>query len=113
MLVRKGERIIANNVKKASNFFQRFLGLMFSKDMYNFDGLLLCPCKSIHTCFMFYPIDVVFLSSDMKIVGILRNLRPWRVTKIYFKAVQVLELKGGILPDDIFLGDTLEVVCIN
>ncbi len=113
MLVKKGEHIIAKNVKKTSNFIQRCLGLMFSQDMYGFDGLLLYPCKSIHTFFMFYPIDVVFLNGDMKIVGILRNMKPWRITKIYFNAQQVLELKGGTLPDNISLEDTLEVICTN
>ena len=113
MMIKKGETTIAHNVKRASGFFERSLGLMFSSGMHGLDGLLLEPCKSIHTFFMKYPIDVVFLDRQMNIVAIVRNMRPWRVSRIYFKAVYTLELGGGALPDSINVGDSLEVVCTS
>ena len=81
--------------------------------MGDFDGILITPCKSIHTFFMFYPIDVVFLDQDNKIVQILNNVKPWRVTKFYFNAISVLEMKAGSLPNNLALGDKLEVICTN
>lgn len=104
---------ICQNFKIASGFFDRLIGLMFKGDMANYDGLLIKKCNSIHTFFMFFAIDVVFMDSSYKVVRIIRNMKPWRVTRMYFKASQVLELKAGALNDQLQLGDRLEVVCIN
>ena len=84
---------------------------MFSSDMFGFDGLLIKPCNSIHTFFMQYSLDVAFLDKDLKIVKIIRNLRPWRITGLYLKANQVLELKAGTLDNKIVEGD--QVLCLN
>ena len=111
---KKGGPIVARRIKRASGFFDRALGLMFSKEMRDFDGLLLHPCRSIHTCFMRYPIDVVFLNKTMKIVGIVREIRPWRMTGLYLRADRALELMGGTLPNDVRIGDQLEEdICTN
>ena len=104
---------MANQVKRASSFADRVLGLMFSERMDGFDGLLLSPCRSVHSFFVHFPIDVVFLSKEMEIVGIVREMRPWRMTRIYFKAYQTLELMGGELPAEIKVGDRLEAVCTS
>ena len=45
---------------------------------------------------MNYSIDVVFLNKDYRVIKIMRNLRPWRMTGIYFKASQVLEIKSCV-----------------
>jgi uncharacterized membrane protein (UPF0127 family) len=101
------------NVKIASTFYDRLVGLMFRKSMLDSDGLLINPCRSIHTFFMRYEIDVLFLDSNYKIVRIIRHLKPWKMTWLYWKASQVLEFYGGTLPEGIIEGDTLEVVCIS
>jgi uncharacterized membrane protein (UPF0127 family) len=114
MMVQNQNKIkIAENAIEASSMLSRMKGLMFSSGMDGFDGLFIKPCNSIHTFFMNYPIDVLFLNKEMKIVKIKRNLRPWRMTRMYFNAHQVLELKGGTLDDRIIEGDNLEVLCIN
>ena len=104
---------IAENVKVAYSFLSRLIGLMFSKGLVGFDALLIRPCNSIHTFFMRYNIDVVFLDKQMRIVSIIRNIKPWRMTWIYFKSHQVIEMAGGSLPQNINEGETLEVVCTN
>jgi len=81
---------IAGQARLASGFIDRAVGLMFKHKMEHFDGLLLYPCQSIHTCFMNFDIDVMYIGSDYKIVKIVRHLKPWRVTGIYFKAKMVL-----------------------
>lgn len=106
-------KTIAENVKIADSFISRLIGLMFSKGLIGFDALLIKPCNSIHTFFMRYNIDVVFLDKEMRIVRIIRNIRPWRMTWIYFKSHQVIEMAGGSFPQDINEGETLEVVCTN
>ena len=57
-------------------------------------GLLLPGTKSVHTHFMRFPIDVVFLDSDRRIVSLVTALRPWRMAAAA-TAAAVLELAAG------------------
>lgn len=104
-----GERIVI-----AKSFFSRLKGLMFDRSLgTDFDGILIKPCNSIHTFFMNYSIDAVFLNKEYKVVKIMRDLRPWRMTGIYFRASQVLEIKSGLLPKEISEDDLLDEICIS
>jgi Uncharacterized ACR, COG1430 len=59
-------------------------------------GLLIKPCSSIHTFFMAYPIDVLFLSSDGVVLKIVSGLKPWRMA--WCKgATAVLEMRPSVL----------------
>ena len=109
MRVRKGESIVAEKVDVADSMHLRLLGLMFSKNIGERDGLLITPCNSIHTFFMRYDLDIVFLSKTDEVVRIIREMKPWRMTRMYFKANKVLEMTGGTLPDDINVGDKLVI----
>lgn len=101
---------ISEKILVADNMISRIVGLMFrSTPPQNAEGLLLDPCNSIHTCFMRYPIDVVFLNKNNKVIKVIRDLRPWRMTWIYFKASKTLELPAGKLPLEVKEGDVLEV----
>lgn len=113
VVLKKTGEDIASNVRLAKTELSRIVGLMFSKEMVGFDGLLIDRCNSIHTCFMRYSIDVLFLDNDNRIVKIFRNLVPWRITLPRFKARKALELKGGSLPETVQEGDMLEFVCSN
>ena len=108
------EMILGEKIFIASTFFERLKGLMFDKKLgEDFDGMLIKQCNSIHTFFMNYNIDVLFLNKNLEVIKIIRGIKPWRVTKIYFSANQVLELKGGSLSSSIVEGDLLEEICIN
>lgn len=102
--------VLGSNIRKATSFRDRLLGLMFLDEMKNMDGLLIEPCRSIHNFFVRFPIDVVFISKSNKVVKVLRNFRPWYVSGIYFRASKTLELPAGALHDDIKPGDQLEVL---
>lgn len=112
MKVKLGEQFISQQTRLANNPISRMIGLMFKKEMKNYDGLLIRPCNSIHTFFMRFSIDAVFLNKDFKVIRIYRDLKPWRMTTIIWKANQVLELKAGTLPDNVKEGDSL-TVCTN
>ncbi len=109
VLHKKTNNVIANKVRYVNTAWGRMLGLMFIKEMKGFDGLILDPANSVHNCFVRFPIDVVFLNSENRIVKIIRNFKPWRFSWIYFKSRRVLEIKGGSLSEDIDVGDELEV----
>ncbi|WP_372654701.1 DUF192 domain-containing protein [Halobacteriovorax sp.] len=112
-IVKFKDEIICKDLQIADDFVSRLIGLMFKKDMYGFDGLLIKQCNSIHTFFMRYAIDIIFLDKDLKVVKVIENMKPWRATLMYFKAAQVLELKSGSLKNKIKKDDQLEMICTN
>ena len=69
-------------------------GLLGRSELAPGEGLLIRPAPSVHTFFMRFPIDVVFLDRDRTIVKIVSRLRPWRVASAR-KAVAALELEAG------------------
>ncbi|MFA7612994.1 MAG: DUF192 domain-containing protein [Candidatus Caldatribacteriota bacterium] len=104
------DKCISEKILVADNMLSRIIGLMFrASPPQEAEGLLLDPCNSIHTCFMRYPLDVAFLNSQNKVIKIIRNLKPWRMTWIYFKASKTLEMPAGKLPMELKEGDILEV----
>jgi uncharacterized protein len=105
--------VISQQLRVAEKMLERMVGLMFRAEMNGFDALLIKECRSIHTFFMRYPIDVVFLNASFEVRKIIRNIKPWRMTWIYFSASQVLELRAGALPIEVREGDKLEVVCTS
>jgi uncharacterized protein len=105
--------VVCQKMVVAKNILARMKGLMFSQSLPDCDGFLISPCNSIHTFFMLYPLDIVFLDEDFKVVKIIRNLSPWRMTWIYFKARHVLEMKAETLTRDLRSGDRLEALCIS
>lgn len=64
-------------IKLCNNIFNRFLGLMFKKNI-NY-GLCFPRCSSIHTFFMRIPIDVIMADKDYNILYIFKNLKPNKI----------------------------------
>lgn len=112
MKTQAGE-VVCQDMAIADDMFARMKGLMFSENLPGCDGLLISPCNSIHTFFMLYSLDVVFLDRDFNVVKVIYDLRPWRMSWIYFKAHQVLEMRAGTLRKDLKSGDKLEALCIS
>jgi uncharacterized membrane protein (UPF0127 family) len=88
---------IAGNVSVARGLFARMKGLLGKSEMASGDGLLIEPCRGIHTFGMRFGIDAVFFDRRSRIVAVRRGLAPNRLTPFYFRAVGVLELPAGAL----------------
>ena len=73
------------------------------------EGLWIVPCPMIHTFFMRFAIDVLFLDRRLNVVRVLENLKPWRLSPWVFRATSVLELAGGRLQGSVRVGDQLEI----
>lgn len=58
--------------------FGRMRGLLGRRSLAPGEGLLLKPASSVHTFFMRFAIDVVFLDRDLRVLSIAANVRPWR-----------------------------------
>lgn len=72
----------------------RLRGLLGRKQLEADEGLLLTPASSIHTSFMRFPIDVVFLDADLTVLGMREAMKPWRM-KAWRGSRSVLELPAG------------------
>lgn len=77
------------NLKVCAGFFSRLKGMLFSRKAVLKDAYLIVPCDGIHTFFMAYPIDVVFLSEYGEIMY-QSNVVPYRIRTVK-KAYAVLE----------------------
>ncbi len=102
-------KLLSKDILVAESLVSRMIGLMFKEKLVDAEGLMIDPCRSIHTFFMRYNLDIVFLSRDNLVIKIIRDLKPWRITWIYFRATKTLEMPAGRLPTDINVGDRLEV----
>lgn len=87
--------IISERAKIADSFFTKFKGLMFKKEIKEEEALVLTETNSIHTFFMFFPIDVIFLNENFSVVKKIENLKPNLITSPFTKAKFVIELKSG------------------
>ncbi|WP_396269300.1 DUF192 domain-containing protein, partial [Ideonella sp.] len=72
------------------------------------EGLLITRCDSIHTCFMRFAIDVVYLDRTANVVRLAPGLKPWRFHLGGRAAVHTLELSAGSIHRlGIKVGDSL------
>ena len=86
--------VICENCFVADRALARMRGLLGRKSLEQGEGMLLRRASSVHTFFMRFAIDVVFLDRNDTVVGIERELRPWRTARRR-GAKAVLELPAG------------------
>jgi uncharacterized membrane protein (UPF0127 family) len=106
---RTRDRAIAARVAVADDLESRSRGLLGRTAMAPEEGLWIVPCPMIHTFFMKFAIDVLFLDRGLRVVRVLEGLKPWRLSPWVFRAHSVLELAGGSLQGSTRVGDSLEM----
>lgn len=103
-------RCLAGDVRLANTFLTRLRGLMFTYRPGPGEGIWLRPCQGVHTFWMLFTIDVIFLDRELRIVRLVDNLRPFRMTRPCFAAHSVLELPAGAIAEyGLKVGDQLAV----
>jgi uncharacterized membrane protein (UPF0127 family) len=81
-------------IEVADSVCARLVGLIGRRGLPPGEALLLRPAGSVHTAFMRFAIDVVFLDRDLTVIDVLEGVRPWRV-RARSRARAVLELAAG------------------
>lgn len=89
--------LIADDVKVAENFFTRSIGLLLRQKLFANEGLIIKPCCSIHTFFMRFKIDVLFVNKEKKIIALYENVKPYRILPIHPTSHYVIELAAGCI----------------
>jgi uncharacterized membrane protein (UPF0127 family) len=93
-LTREDGRVVCEHLLVAARPLRRMRGLLGRSELPSDQGILLRPARSVHTFFMRFPIDVVFLDRDEIVVGIEPALSPWK-TAGHRGAKAVVELAAG------------------
>ena len=93
-LRREDGRVVAESVVVADSTGRRLRGLLGKKELLPGHGVLLRPAWSIHTAFMRFPIDVVFLDADQIVIKIVPNLQSFKTASCR-GAREVVELRAG------------------
>ena len=88
-------RELAARVLKAEDAASRSRGLLGRSSLEASEGLWIVPCPMIHTFFMKFAIDALFLDRGNKVVRVVSDLKPWRLSPWVFSAHSVLELASG------------------
>ncbi len=103
--------VIINEVNIANNFISRTIGLMGRKSMKPSSSLWIKNCNRIHTCFMKFPIDVIFVDKKLIVKKIYKHAKPWHHMFLgTWGANSVFEMPNGTLENlTISIGDQLYV----
>jgi uncharacterized membrane protein (UPF0127 family) len=89
--------VLAGEALMADTPFSRMKGLLGKRGLGPDEALILKPSNSIHTFFMRFPIDVLFVDKEGRLIKAISAMKPFRLTRLYYRAVLVVELGAGII----------------
>jgi uncharacterized protein len=93
-LVDQRGQVIASKVQGAFDSASRKQGLLGRDGLAEGEAIVIAPCNAVHTFFMKFPIDVVHVDREGRVLRVKSNLRPWRVDACW-RGFAVIELPGG------------------
>lgn len=82
-------------VRVARSFATRAVGLLRTPSLSPGEGLLIVPCRGVHTLGMRYPLDLIYLDDQGRILLVKANVAPWRLGPTLRRGFAVLELPTG------------------
>ena len=95
LLNKTRQSVLAGQVCCCYDFWRRTLGLLGKPKLSKEEVYWLRPCRSVHTFGMTYPIDLVVLDREDRVIAIAENMKPNRVSFFYPRARSILEFISG------------------
>lgn len=83
------------DVMIADRFWQRAVGLLSHASLPMGSALLIKPCKDVHTFFMRFNIDILFLDKEYRVLSVRSNIAPYRFVFGPKGSIAVLEMGSG------------------
>ena len=103
--------LLADHVLKAESFFARSKGLLGHKFLNQTEAMWISPCNNIHTFFMSFTIDCIFVDKNLNVKKVISQVRPFKIIGPFWKAHSVFEMSAGCAEKfQIKEGDQLYVV---
>jgi len=100
---------LAAKATLADTFASRMVGLLNRTHLAPGEALIITRCQQIHMFFMRFAIDAIFIDSTDHVVGLVENIKPGQLSKIFWKANRVIELPSRtIAQTTTSLGDHLQ-----
>jgi uncharacterized membrane protein (UPF0127 family) len=87
--------VVVEQLAIAAGLWSRLIGLQFRASLPAGQGLFLVPCSSVHTFFVRFPIDIVFLDWHGQVLAVRAAVKPWRLAHAPEGTRAVLEVPGG------------------
>jgi len=103
---------LADDLRIADTHWTRLRGLVGvnATQFARGQGLLIVPCRGVHTMGMSFPIDVIYLSADNTVVHLESSLHPWRFAPVRWNARTVLEVPAAtVRATGTHLGDCIQI----
>jgi uncharacterized protein len=91
------QKPLVEHGRLAHTAWQRGRGLLGTASLPPGDGLLIEKCSSIHSFWMRYAFDALFLDREGRVVHLIREMKPHRISRHVFAAKAVLELPAGTI----------------
>lgn len=88
--------LLARQLEVADTPKARSRGLLGRRSLEPGEGLWIVPCESVHTFFMHFPIDLVYLDRKHRVKKVRSAVAPWRLS-MCFSAHSILELPAGVV----------------
>ncbi|MCH7811450.1 MAG: DUF192 domain-containing protein [Chloroflexi bacterium] len=88
---------VASEARTARSHWSRLVGLLGRGSLRPGEALLIEPCSSVHTAFMRFTIDVIYLDRAQRVVKVVPRLKPFRASGARNGAHAVLELPSGTI----------------
>lgn len=86
--------ILADAAELADTSEKRRTGLLKHESLGQGEGLWIVPCESVHSFFMKFAIDLVYMDKNKKVKKVRHSMVPWRVSAC-LSAHSILELPAG------------------
>ena len=101
--------VVADSADVADTSAKRRTGLLKHERLNAGEGLWIVPCESVHTFFMKFPIDLVYLDRKHKVKKVRHAVGPWKLSAC-LTAHSVLELPAGAVEKSgTLVGDEFEM----
>jgi hypothetical protein len=88
--------LIGDAVTSAASSAERRTGLLKHEGLEDGAGLWIVPCEAVHTFFMKFPLDLIYLDRKRRVKSVVRDVKPWRLS-MCLPAHSVLELPVGTI----------------
>ena len=88
---------LGDRISVARSLWSRARGLLGTRELPRGVGILIEPCSSIHSFWMQYPFDALFLDRKGIVVHQISRMKPFRISRPVFSAHSVLELPAGTI----------------
>lgn len=100
------EKVLLREAEVAGNLLARMKGLLGRKELPRGCGIIIRPCNSIHTIGMRFSLDVAFVGRDGRVLKVMENMPPGRLSPMVRGSAYVIEAgsgefeKAGLAPGD-------------